>query len=151
MGTRWMKTGAMAGGAALLVLGGLALGGSPIAPQEGANTGTLHVFFSSEAVPALRAIEDARQAKVNVRWTLLLEDFALLRGEPPREFAEFVNALAKSVGDGFGLALHDPEGLALAERLQIARLPAFALVRNARAHVACGKNVSVKEMIACRK
>jgi len=45
----------------------------------------------------------------------------------------------------------DEEGLQKAKQLGIRRLPAVAVVRGGRAHVATGTDADVKELLRCSK
>jgi hypothetical protein len=102
---------------------------------------TVWVFFSPDSPDAGGIF---RQLKGNrVRAVLLVERYF---GE--REPSEAFMATLKEAGE---VRAFDEEGLAMAKRLGIRRLPAVAVVRGDHAHVATGTRVDVKELLKCSR
>lgn len=110
-----------------------------VAPQE--EEPEVWVFFGAEgpdASPIFRALAGRR-----VRAAFLAERYF-----GGREPSESLLSAAKASG-GFRVA--DEEGLREAERLGISDLPAVAVRRGGRVHVASGSRLDVKEVLGCLK
>jgi hypothetical protein len=102
---------------------------------------TVWVFFSPDgpdAAPIFRQLAGER-----VRPVLLAERYFGNR-EPSEAFLSTVQA----AGD---VRAFDEEGLRMARRLGIRRVPAVAAVGAGRAHVATGARVNVRELLACSR
>jgi hypothetical protein len=121
--------------------------------------GHLYLFLSPTdrdldllAGEARRILEGLRKRNVDaeLRLVLLVADFnsmgSLHRSEA---FFSFVKDLRDLRGPGFELRLYDEEGLAWAERLRIERTPAWALVRDSRAHLVYGSRARIEEVTTC--
>ncbi|HEX7897731.1 MAG TPA: hypothetical protein VF950_08210 [Planctomycetota bacterium] len=99
------------------------------------------VFFSPASPDAsglLRSFGD-----VPVRPALLVENYAT--GLEPTE------AFLATIGAAGTARAADDEAAALAERLGIRELPAAAVRRGARWHVAAGTDVDGKELLRCSR
>lgn len=99
------------------------------------------VFFSPaspDAAPLIRSF-----GEVPVRAVLLVEDYS--GGAEPS--AAFLATLAASGP----VRAADVDGLALAARLGIRELPAAAVRRGGRWHVAAGTDVNGKELLRCSR
>lgn len=99
------------------------------------------VFFSPtspDASALLRSFGD-----VPVRPALLVEDYATGR-EPSEAFLATIAAAGP-------VRAADDEALALARRLGIRELPAAAVRRGSRWHVAAGTAVDGKELLRCSR
>lgn len=99
------------------------------------------VFVSPDAPDATGVFEQLKGRRV--RAVLLVERYF---GE--REPAEAFLATVKAAGE---LRPYDEEGLAMARRLKIRRVPAVAVVRGDHAHVAAGTRVNVQELLRCSR
>src|SRR6478672_4215998 len=99
------------------------------------------VFFSPEAPEAARILEQVKGERV--RTVLLVERYFGDR-EPAAPFLASIQAAGE-------VRVVDEEGLEKARQLGIRRLPAVAVVRGGRAHVATGTQVDVKELLRCSK
>ncbi|MBI2932491.1 MAG: hypothetical protein HYY16_12635 [Planctomycetes bacterium] len=120
------------------------------AQAKGTGETTAFVFFSLQSPIDARVVEELRRDRqLRIRHVLLVQDYDGIRGEPSKELAESIKALQKQAGLEFGLQLYDPDGLAWADRLDIARLPAVAIVRGTHAHVAYGTNPKIQELVRC--
>ncbi len=117
------------------MLAGLVLGGVPEEEPEA------WVFFSPDSPDAAPLF--ARLRGLRVRPVLLVERYFGEREPLP--------AFLSTVGAAGEVRVVDEEGLRQAERLGIRNLPAVALVRGGRAHVACGDRVDVEELLRCAK
>ncbi|HZE96952.1 MAG TPA: hypothetical protein VE981_07990 [Planctomycetota bacterium] len=117
--------------AALLVAG---LASSQDAP-------TIWIFFSPDSPDASRIFEQVKGEKV--RAVLLVERYF---GD--REPSEAFLATVQAAGD---VRPFDEDGLRMARKLGIRRLPAVAVVRGDRVHVATGTKVDVKELMKCAR
>jgi hypothetical protein len=104
---------------------------------------TAWVFFSPDSPDASRIFAELRAASVPVRPVLLVERYF---GD--REPAEPFLASIQSAGE---VRVVDDEGLREAARLSIRDLPAVAVVRGGRTHVASGTRADVKELLRCAK
>jgi len=99
----------------------------------------LYFFFTPDA-PGLSELSRAlRETPVPLRRILLVDDFR--RWPPP-----FLSAL----GDLGELAMADEEGLALARRLDVRRVPCLVRVHDGRIHKATGSRLDWKELLECR-
>ena len=99
------------------------------------------VFFSPDSPDASAVFRSA--GGLRVRPVLLVERYF---GD--REPAEGFLATVRASGE---LRVVDEEGLRMAGRLGIRSLPAAALVRGGKAHVAAGTRVDVKELLRCSR
>lgn len=102
---------------------------------------TLWVFFSPDSPDASGVFRQLKGQRV--RAVLLVERYF---GE--REPSEAFMATLKEAGE---VRAFDEEGLAMAKRLGIRRLPAVAVVRGDHVHVATGTRVDVKELLKCSR
>lgn len=103
----------------------------------------VRIFFSPDSPDASRLFAEARALGVTPRPVLLVERFVGAR-EPGAAFVATLQACGE-------VRVVDPEGLHEAERLKIRELPAVAVRRGRRTHVACGAGVDVKEMLRCSR
>lgn len=117
-----------------LAVAALAMGG----PSQEA---TVWVFLSPDAPQAARILEAVKGERV--RTVLLVERYFGER-EPTAAFLESVRAAGE-------LRVVDEEGLRKAKELGVRRLPAVAVVRGGRAHLAAGSRVDVKELLRCSR
>ncbi len=99
------------------------------------------VFFSPDSPDASRIFLELRG--IRVRPVLLVERYFGER-EPSAEFLATVRAAGE-------ILVVDEEGLREAERLEIRRLPAVAVRRGGRTHMASGNRVDVKELLRCAR
>ncbi len=116
----------------------------------------IHLFFSPDAPPSQRIITQFRKhlsgrRDLRLRLTLLVRDFRLLEVEPSTDFQAAVKALRDLVGPEFGLLLYDEEGLELARKLGLARLPAVVVNRGRRYHVAYGSDPDLEALLRCQR
>ena len=102
---------------------------------------TVWVFFSPGAPEAARILGEAKGQRV--RAVLLVERYF-----GSREVAAPFLATIQAAGE---VRVVDEEGRKKARELGIRRLPAVAVVRGGRAHVAAGSGVDVKELLRCSK
>jgi hypothetical protein len=102
---------------------------------------TIWVFFSPDSPDASRIFEQVKGERV--RTVLLPERFIGAR-EPAAAFLATVQAAGE-------VRVVDEEGLKKARELGVRRLPAVAVVRGGRAHVATGNGVDVRELLRCSK
>jgi hypothetical protein len=99
------------------------------------------VFFSPDS-PEAAGIFRQLQGRP-VRAVLLVERYF---GD--REPSEAFVATLQAAGE---VRAFDEEGLAMAKRLGIRRLPAVAVVRSDHAHIASGSRVDVKGLLQCSR
>jgi hypothetical protein len=99
------------------------------------------VFCSPDSPDASRIFRELKGERV--RAVLLVERYFGTR-EPSEAFLATIQAAGE-------LRVVDEEGLRMARRLGIRRLPALAVVRGNRAHVSVGTQADVKELIRCSK
>jgi len=99
------------------------------------------VFFSPDSPDATPLLRELRSLGVPVRPVLLTGRFF-----GSREPADAFLATLQAAGE---VRVVDEEGLREAGRLGIRELPAVALRRGQRTHVACGTRVDVKELLRC--
>ena len=97
------------------------------------------VFCSPDAPDAARILAQLKGERV--RPVLLVERYFGDRA-PSEAFLSTVQAAGE-------LRACDDEGLRKARELGIRRLPAVAVVRRGRAHVASGAGVDVRELLRC--
>lgn len=100
------------------------------------------VFFSPDSPDAsgiFRALEGRR-----VRAVLLVERLAGATREPSEAFAATLSAAGE-------VRVVDEEGLRMAARLGIRELPAVAVLRAGRFHLASGSEAPVKELLSCSR
>jgi hypothetical protein len=105
------------------------------APEEA----QIWVFCSPDAPDASRIFSQLKGERV--RAVLLVERYFGDRA-PSDAFLSTLQAAGE-------LRAYDDEGLRKARELGIRRLPAVAVVRGGRAHVASGAGVDVKELLRC--
>jgi hypothetical protein len=136
----------------LLAAVGLALAQDLRPPRRDA--GTELVFFFSDSAPdleasalALRGLR-AKHLDLRIKPVFLVEDFASI-ANPSAEFASGIRELRYAVGQDFAAPVYDEAGLALARKLKLDRLPAYALVNGQRAFVACGTRANLEELLRC--
>lgn len=101
------------------------------------------VFFSPDTPDASRLFSGLRARGVRVRAVLLPE--RLLGSREPAE--AFVATLA-AAGE---VRVVDPEGLREARRLGLRELPAVAIRRGDRTHLACGTQADLEELLRCSR
>ena len=99
------------------------------------------VFFSPDSPDASRLFAGLKAAGVKAQPVLLAERYLGTR-EPAPVFLATLEAAGE-------VRVFDEEGLRRAERLGISELPAVAVRRGARTHVACGAQADVKELLSC--
>ena len=99
------------------------------------------VFFSPDSPDATRLFEQAKGERVR---TVLLTERYFGGREPAAPFLATIQAAGEA-------GVVDEEGLKKARELGIRRLPAVAVVRGGRAHVAAGNGADVKELLRCSK
>lgn len=99
------------------------------------------VFCSPDAPDAARIFAQLKGERV--RPVLLVERYFGDRA-PSEGFLSTVQAAGE-------LRAYDDEGLRKARELGIRRLPAVAVVRGGRAHVASGAGVDVRELLRCTR
>lgn len=117
-------------------------------------------FFFSDSTRDLevsaRALRGLRtnHPSLRIRPVFLAEDFSSL-AKPTNEFARGIRELKYAVGEDFGVAVYDEDGLALARRLKLDQLPAYAFLvttgKRQRAFVACGTNADLEELLRCAR
>ena len=101
------------------------------------------VFFSPDSPDASRLFSELRAAGLRVRPVLLTERYFGAR-EPGEAFLATLKASGET-------RVVDEEGLKEAERLRIRELPAAAVRRGTRTHVASGTALDVRELLQCSK
>jgi len=116
----------------------------------------LSIFFSPQAALTAEAVGRIKKAlaankQLQLRPVLLVEDFKQLEAAPSADFRTTVNSLREIVGPEFGLQLYDEQGLEMAARLGIARLPAIVVEHGRRVHVAYGANPDIAALLRCAK
>ncbi len=99
------------------------------------------IFFSPDSPDASAVFRSARG--VRVRPVLLVERYFGDR-EPSEAFLSTVRASGEAL-------VVDGEGLRTAARLGIRSLPAAAVIRDGKAHVASGTRVDVGELLRCSR
>jgi hypothetical protein len=102
---------------------------------------TVWVFVSPDSPDATRILESAKGERVR---TVLLTERYVGEREPAAAFLATVRAAGE-------LRVVDEEGLRKAKQLGIRRLPAVAVVRGGRAHVATGTQVDAQELLRCSR
>ena len=111
--------------------------GSPSMTEEA----TVWVFFSPDSPDASKLFEQVKGDRVR---TVLLPERYFGAREPAAAFLDTVQAAGE-------VRVVDEEGLKKARELGVRRLPAVAVVRGGRAHVATGSGVDVRELLRCSK
>jgi hypothetical protein len=111
--------------------------GSPSVTEEA----TIWIFFSPDSPEASRIFEQVKGERVR---TVLLPERYFGAREPAAAFLATVQAAGE-------VRVVDEEGLKKARELGVRRLPAVAVVRGTRAHVATGNGVDVRELLRCSK
>lgn len=99
------------------------------------------VFFTPDSPAAARIFTQLRELKMRVRPVLLTERYIGNR----RPGSQFLATLRVS-GE---VRVVDGEGLREAKRLGIREVPAVAVTRGGRTHVACGNGVDIREILRC--
>ena len=99
------------------------------------------IFFSPDSPDAAAVFRSA--AGMRTRPVLLVERYFGAR-EPSEAFLATVRVSGEA-------RVVDEEGLRMARRLGIRSLPAAAVVRGGRAHVASGARTDVKELLRCSR
>jgi hypothetical protein len=99
------------------------------------------VFVSPDSPDAGRILESAKGQRVR---TVLLVERYFGQKEPAAAFL----ATVKAAGE---LRVVDEEGLRKAKQFGIRRLPAVAVVRGNRVHVATGTQADVQELLRCSR
>lgn len=99
------------------------------------------VFLSPDSPDASKVLESLKGERV--RAVLLVERYFGER-EPAAPFLATVRASGE-------LRVVDEEGLRMAKRLGVRRLPAVAVVRGDRAHLASGTQVDAQELLRCSR
>jgi hypothetical protein len=102
---------------------------------------TIWIFFSPDSPDASRIFEQVKGERVR---TVLLPERYFGSREPAAAFLATVQAAGE-------VRVVDEEGLKKARELGVRRLPAVAVVRGTRAHVATGNGVDVRELLRCSK
>jgi hypothetical protein len=132
---------------------GLGIGGNP----PGGEGPCLYLFISPDAPGAgdlaRRAVEFVKITKgaVTLRPVLLVGDFRALGGvEAEGSLAQALVALGGTARNPLDISLYDEEGLDLARRWGITRVPALVLVRDGRAHRAMGSGTRPEDLWECR-
>ncbi len=110
-----------------------------VAMGGGGEEAEVWVFFSPDSPDASAVFRSA--AGLRTRPVLLVERYFGDR-EPSEAFLATVRVSGEA-------RVVDEEGLAMARRLGIRSLPAAAVVRGGKAHVAAGSRVDVKELLRC--
>ncbi len=103
----------------------------------------VRVFFSPDSPDASRIFAEIRKLGVQSRPVFLSERYF-----GSREPAEAFVATLQASGE---VRVVDEEGLREAERLGIRELPAVAVRRGKRTHVASGTGIDLKELFRCSK
>src|SRR5574341_1071729 len=98
--------------------------------------GTVWVFFAPDSPEAAGILGQVKGERVR---TVMLPERYFGAREPAAAFLATVQAAGE-------VRVVDEEGLKKARELGIRRLPAVAVVRGGRAHVAAGSGVEVKEL-----
>ena len=122
--------------AATLVLAALGVMGASDEPEA-------RVFFSPDSPDASRLFANLKSLGIRARPVLLTERYF-----GSREPGEAWIATLEASGE---VRVVDEEGLREAERLGIRELPAVAVRRGSRTHVASGAGIDVKELLSCSK
>ena len=140
----------------LLALVGLVLAQDSRSKRVEADT-ELAFFFSDStrdlevSARALRVLR-TNHPSLRIRPIFLAEDFTSL-AKPTTEFARGIRELKYAVGEDFGVAVYDEDGLALARQVKLDRLPAYALLVNTgkrqQAFVVYGTNANLEELLRC--
>ncbi len=144
----------------VLALGTLGLLGSPHSRAEGGDGPALLYFFTTpeaEGGPlgARRAIQFIRKhpGQIKLRPVLLAGDFSVLR--TVTEQSLLYRTVKELEADGkpgsLDIPLYDEEGLRLAERWEVKRVPAFVLVKGNRGHSTAGASATLEELWDCVK
>lgn len=144
----------LAARAAILVLGTF---GALVAPGRDKPEATLYFFVTPEAeggpegaASAMRFVT-THAPQVKLRPVLLAQDFKVL-GTITEECPLYrtIKALEKDgKPGGLNIPLYDEEGLALAMRWDIKRVPAFVLVRKGHAHAMAGAYAELERLWEC--
>lgn len=115
----------------------MALGLVVGAPEEA----TVWVFFSPDSPQAAGILEQVQGERVR---TVLLSERYFGAREPGAPFVATIQAAGE-------VRVVDEEGLRKARELGIRKLPAVAVVRGGRAHVASGSGTDVRELLRCSR
>lgn len=121
----------------------IALMGAVLATTGDGGEETVYVFFSPTHPAPVTARSAAEYADgKRLRPCLILEDFRTSTDLTP-EFAETVQVFTDR---GLTIAIFDEEGLALAKRFQIRKLPAVVIERGGRIHMVYGSDVKPRDL-----
>jgi hypothetical protein len=101
------------------------------------------VFFSPDSPDATRLFSELRKSGIRIR-PVLLTDRYFGKREPADPFI----ASLTTAGE---VRVVDEDGLHEADRLKIRDLPAVALRRGTRTHVACGTQADLQELLRCSR
>jgi hypothetical protein len=101
------------------------------------------IFFSPDSPDASSLFRDLKALRIKTRAVLLTERYLGTR-EPAEPFLATLQASGE-------VRVVDEEGLKEADRLKIRELPAVAVRRGKRTHVACGTRVDLKELLRCSR
>lgn len=101
------------------------------------------VFFSPDSPDASRIFAEFRELGIRPRAVFLTERYLGSR-EPGEAFLATLQASGE-------VRVVDEEGLKEARRLGIRELPAAAVRRGQRTHVASGDRLDVKELLRCSR
>jgi hypothetical protein len=109
----------------------------------------LYFFFSPEAPGAKtsRSIANYLQKEPTCRFRpcLLVEDFE----KPVSLGSDFLETVISVTGWVPSIAIFDADGLDLAKKFSIRRLPAVVVVRNRKIHITYGADLSLQEIALC--
>jgi len=122
--------------AVALILAALGVTGAADEPEA-------WVYFSPDSPDASRLFANLKSLGIRTRPVLLTERYF-----GSREPGEAWVATLEASGE---VRVVDEEGLREAERLGIRELPAVALRRGKRTHLASGTGIDVKELLSCSK
>lgn len=119
-------------------------------------TTRLRLFFSPDAPPSKMTVTRFRKIQASkpgmeVDLHLLVADFRTLSSAPSGAFQTAVKTLQETAEPQFGLSIFDEEGLRLAARYGLSRLPAAVLEHGGRIHVAYGSDPDLEELLRCKK
>ncbi len=116
----------------------------------------LYLFLSGEgageAEAARRATELVRglRGSIRLRPVLLMSDFATLR-KSDETSALFQTVKALGALGQLDVPVYDEEGLAVAERWGVNRVPTFVLASPSQIHMVTGARVDLGSLLECRE
>ena len=116
----------------------------------------LRLFFSPDAPPSKQTITGFRKIQASkpgmeLDLHLLVADFSSLSSAPSETFQAAVKTLRETGDSKFGISIFDEEGLRLAAKYGLSRLPAAVFEQGGRAHIAYGSDPDLEELLKCRK